>query len=148
PAVVAGRSRPARVRRGGHGPRLAHHLEAGHHMTKTVEQVIDAAPAERQDALRRFDALIRAAAPELDVRERDYAGDLIGYGTISYVRSSDEKTVEWFVVGLANRKQYISLYSVAVDDGGYIAEQRAAEEFAGSKSGRSCINIRKPELID
>ena len=49
---------------------------------------------------------------------------------------------------LANRKDYISLYSVAVDDRGYLAEQRAEQEFAGSKSGRSCINIRKPELID
>jgi hypothetical protein len=50
-------------------------------------------------------------------------------------------------VGLASRKNYISLYSMAIGERGYLVEM-VHDQFPGTKIGRSCINITKPELID
>jgi len=36
---------------------------------------------------------------------------------------------------------------MAMRDGGYLVEQ-LTEGFGGAKTGRSCLNITKPELVD
>ena len=112
-----------------------------------VEDVIAAAPVGRESAMRRFDQLIREAAPQLEPWVLTYQGEMIGYGRKTYNRR-DQTEVEWFVVGLANRKNYISLYSVAIEDGDYLVVRRAPNDFPGEKTGKSCINIRKPALVD
>ncbi len=75
----------------------------------------------------------------------DYGGPLIGYGTYTYSNSKGP-VGEWFSVGLASRKSYISLFSMAMGPGGYLVEAMQ-DRFPGTKVGRSCINITKPELI-
>jgi hypothetical protein len=44
---------------------------------------------------------------------------IVGYGVMDYVNRSGEN-VEWFLVGLAAQKSYISLYVNAVEDGAYL----------------------------
>jgi hypothetical protein len=76
----------------------------------------------------------------------DYSGKLIGYGAFDYANSKGAAG-RWFSIGIANRKNYISLYSMASGKKGYLIEE-IHDRFPGTKIGRSCVNITKPELLD
>ena len=97
--------------------------------------------------MRRLHALIVEAIPDADVAMWDYSGPLIGYGSYDYSNSAGTRTGRWFSVGLALRKQYISLFSMAQRDGGYLVEA-VADRFPGAKLGRSCLNLKALELVD
>ena len=47
---------------------------------------------------------------------------IIGYGEFSYTNSKGEE-IEWFAVGLALQKSYISVYVNAVEDGAYLLQE-------------------------
>jgi hypothetical protein len=113
---------------------------------REVQQHIDRLPEPRRSQMRHLHAVITAAMPGVEVRLWDYQGGLIGYGSYQYSNSKGPAG-EWFAVGLANRKRYISLYSMAVRDGRYLVEAMA-DRFPRVAAGRSCLNITKPELID
>jgi hypothetical protein len=72
--------------------------------------------------------------------------EIIGYGTYSYTRA-DNKTVEWFVVGLALQKNYISVYVSAVEDGKYLAEVHGPD-VGKVKVGKSNISFKTLTDID
>jgi hypothetical protein len=72
--------------------------------------------------------------------------EIIGYGTYRY-RRSDRKMVDWFVVGLARQKDYISVYLSAVEDGQYVAEKYGAG-IGKVKVGKSSISFRSVSDID
>ena len=110
-----------------------------------IETYIQTIEEPRRAAILRLHKLISEAAPQIDQRLWEYSGKLIGYGTYHYKGRSTEG--EWFIIGLANRKAYISLYSMALRDSRYLVELYA-EKMPGVKTGRSCINIRKPQQID
>lgn len=107
---------------------------------------IDSLPEPRRSEMQRLHDVVRAAIPGADVRMWDYGGPLIGYGTYTYSNSKGP-VGPWFSVGLASRKSYISLFSMATGAGGYLVEA-LHERFPGTKIGRSCINITKPDQID
>lgn len=65
---------------------------------------------------------------------------IIGYGNWSYTRS-DKKKVEWFKVGLALQKNYITVYVNAVEDGKYVAESYK-EKLGKAKVGKSSISFK------
>ena len=100
----------------------------------------------RQRQMRHLHELILAAMPDADVTIHDYAGELIGYGTYPYSNSKGPAG-DWFAIGLANRSRYISLYSMALQDGAYLVEAMH-DRFPGTKAGRSCLNISKPDDVD
>jgi hypothetical protein len=108
---------------------------------------IDSLPEPRRSQTQHLHDVIVAAIPDADVTMFNYSGQLIGYGTYDYSNSRGDRVGRWFSVGLANRKSYISLYSMAMRDGGYLVEQ-LTEGFGGAKTGRSCLNLTKPELVD
>lgn len=59
---------------------------------------------------------------------------IVGYGVMDYVNRSGDQ-VEWFVVGLAEQKNYISVYVNAVKDGRYLLreyENRLGKAKVGS----------------
>jgi hypothetical protein len=61
---------------------------------------------------------------------------IIGYGEFSYTNSRGEN-VEWFAVGLASQKNYISVYVNAVEDGAYLVQEfkdRLGQVKVGSAS--------------
>ena len=107
---------------------------------------IDSLPEPRRSQMRHLHAVLLEALPAVDVRMWDYGGPLIGYGTYTYSNSKGPVGL-WFSIGLASRKSYISLFSMATGAGGYLVEA-LHPRFPGTKIGRSCINITKPELID
>ena len=113
---------------------------------QAAQAVIDDLPEPRRSQMQHLHDVILEALPDIDIRVTDYSGSLIGYGWYAYSNSKGPAG-DWFSVGLANRKSYISLYAMGTRDGRYLVEAMR-DRFPGTKSGRSCVNIVKPELID
>jgi hypothetical protein len=110
----------------------------------TVEEHIDSLPEGREEIVRAVHERVRAAAPELDVKM--WTDKIIGYGTYHY-RYASGREGDWFPIGLANNKQYVSLYICAADDDGYLAEQNA-DRLGKVSVGKSCIRFKRLEDID
>lgn len=70
---------------------------------------------------------------------------IIGYGDLSYERPTG--TVEWFMVGLALQKRYISVYVHAVGDDGYLVEEYA-DRLGKVKTGKAAINLTSVDDVD
>lgn len=66
--------------------------------------------------------------------------EIIGYGEFRYTNSSG-KSVEWFMVGLAAQKSYISMYVNAVDDDGYVLA-RYKDRLGKVKVGSASISFK------
>jgi hypothetical protein len=101
------------------------------------------ASEDRRAVLERVDEVIRSAAPQL---ERRLWNDTLGYGSFHY-RYATGREGDSFVVGLASRKQYVSIYVMAVEDGMYVAEA-AADRLGKVSVGRSCIRFKRLEDVD
>jgi hypothetical protein len=71
---------------------------------------------------------------------------IIGYGEFQYTNSSG-KTVEWFMVGLAAQKNYLSMYVNAVDDEGYVLA-RYKDRLGKAKIGSASISFKTVDDVD
>ena len=112
----------------------------------TAKALIDGLDEPRRSQMRHLHEVILDALPGIDVSLWEYGGPLIGYGSYDYTNSRGPAG-RWFSVGLANRKGYISLFSMGTGKSGYLVED-VHGRFPGTRIGRSCINVTKPELID
>jgi hypothetical protein len=99
----------------------------------------------RRSQLAHLHEVIRAAIPDASIRMFEYGGPLIGYGVYAYTNSKGPAG-DWFSVGLASRKAYVSLFSMGQRDGGYLVEA-VHDRFPGTTIGRSCLNIKDPTTI-
>ena len=116
-------------------------------MTDPIDEWFSAA-GPREQELRRVDALVREAAPDLD-RELVPTGSeqLLGYGLMPYRPRSAKETTRWPLVALAAQKRHLSLYVCAVVDGAYLPEARA-ERLGKVSCGRSCIRFSSLDRVD
>ena len=97
----------------------------------------------RRSDIRELDALIRKLAPKL---EPHLASGMLAYGRFHYKGKSSEG--DWFNIGLASNKRYISLYVMAADpDGGYLVESYK-ERLPKADIGRSCVRIKRLSDVD
>ena len=109
-------------------------------------------PTERREDIERLDALITdlmAGLPKTMWEGRLWGGtdqQIIGYGDYRYTKSSGE-SVEWFIVGLAVQRNYISVYVNATDGRAYLAE-RHAERLGKVKVGKSSISFTSIDDVD
>ena len=71
---------------------------------------------------------------------------IIGYGDFSYTNASG-KDVHWFMVGLANQKNYISMYVNAVGEGGYLLNEYKAR-LGKVKTGSASISFNAVDDVD
>ena len=71
---------------------------------------------------------------------------IIGYGDLVQQRPGGV-TVEWFWIGLAEQKRYVSLYVNATREGEYLG-QRYASRIGASKAGASSLSFEKLEDVD
>jgi len=71
---------------------------------------------------------------------------ILVYGLYHYKYASGREG-DWFVVGLASQKNYVSLYTCACDKDGYLAENNQ-DRLGKASVGRSCIlqGARRLEL--
>lgn len=114
-------------------------------------QLIVSTPAEyiakvdeaRKADVAALDALIRKLAPKL---EPFVHIGILAYGRTHY-RYANGREGEWFRIGVANNKNYISLYVCARDDRGYVPE-RYKKVLPKAKIGKSCVRLKRLSDLD
>jgi hypothetical protein len=108
----------------------------------TPAEYIDGLEEPRQSDIRELDALIRRTAPGL---EPHLASGMLAYGRYRYKSKSAEG--DWFHIGLASQKRYISLYVMAVEGDKYVAETYR-ERLPKADIGRSCVRFKRLSDVD
>lgn len=110
---------------------------------QNIEDYIEAVPAERKEMFITLHEFIQKSAPSL---KPHFATNMIGYGAFPY-RNYKKEQIEWPTIGLANQKDYISLYVCSVVDGKYVAEEYV-KDLGKVSVGKSCIRFKKLEDIN
>ena len=90
-----------------------------------------------------LDALIRKTAPRL---EPFVHSGMLAYGRWHYKYDSGREG-DWFRIGVASNKNYISLYISAGDKCGYIAEQYK-EALPKANVGKACVRFKRLSDLD
>ena len=110
----------------------------------SIDEHIASLPDGRREAVQAVHDTVRAAAPDLEAAM--WSEKIIAYGTYHY-RYASGREGDWFPIGLANNKGYVSLYICAADEDGYLAEQNA-DRLGKVSVGKSCIRFKRLEDID
>lgn len=110
---------------------------------RTPEEYIAALPEPRQGEVRILHDLIRREAPEL---EPHLQSGMLGYGSYHY-RYDSGREGDWFVVGLAGRRAYVSLYVSASSGDRYLAETYR-DRLPKADIGRGCVRIKRLTDVD
>ncbi len=97
----------------------------------------------RRTEVAALDALIRKTAPKL---EPFIHSGMLAYGPWHYKYASGREG-DWFRIGVASNKSYISLYICAMDEKGYIAERYKAD-LPKANIGRSCVRFKRLSDLD
>jgi hypothetical protein len=109
----------------------------------TPAQYLASLPLDRREILQALHDAICATAPSL---EPHLCGRILGFGRYHYKYASGREG-DWFVVGLASQKSYISLFLCACDKNGYLAEQNA-RRLGNVSVGKSCIRFKRIEDLN
>jgi uncharacterized protein YdhG (YjbR/CyaY superfamily) len=110
---------------------------------KTHDQYIAEVEEKRRADIQALHDMVREEAPEL---EPTMEFGMLGYGKYHYKYKSGREG-EWMKIGIANNKQYISLYSCAADDNGYVAE-RFKDRLSKANIGKSCVRFKRLSDLD
>ena len=109
----------------------------------TPAQYIAALEEPRRSDVAALDRLVRKAAPRL---KPVIQGGMLGYGPFHYKYPSGREG-DAARISIASNTGYISLYALAADSRGYVAE-RYQERLPAAKIGRSCVRFRRFEDLD
>jgi Domain of unknown function (DU1801) len=110
----------------------------------TPEEYLAGLDEPRRSDMTALHELIRETVPEL---EPEVAPGGIGYGPFHY-RYASGREGDAHHVGLANRKQGISLHVLCEsEEGGYLAE-RYVDRLPRANVGKSCVRFRRLEYVD
>ena len=115
----------------------------GHSEAKTPEEYIAEVEEKRRDDIQRLHDLVRKTAPDL---EPTMEFGMLGYGKFHYKYATGREG-EWMKIGIANNKQYISLYCCAADADGYVAE-RYKPRLPKANIGKSCVRFKRLSDLD
>lgn len=115
----------------------------GQHDVATPEEYFEKLEEPRKSEIMRIHSLICETVPELDPHIRS---GMLGYGAYHYKYASGREG-DWFKIGLASNKNYISIYACAVVEGRYVAEAYK-EKLPKASIGKSCIRFKKLEDVD
>ena len=110
----------------------------------TPDEYIEGLEEPRRSDIRALHEMIRREAPQL---EPHIASGMLAYGRYHYKGKSKGAEGEWFHIGLASQKRYISLYVMAADENGYLAESYKAK-LPKADIGRSCVRIKRLSDVD
>jgi hypothetical protein len=111
---------------------------------KTHDEYIAALDEPRRSEIRALHELVLRTVPEL---EPTMMGGMLGYGPFHYKYASGREG-DTTLVGIANNKQYISLYVIAAnEDEGYIAGSYQSR-LPKASIGKGCVRIKRLSDID
>jgi hypothetical protein len=110
----------------------------------TPDEYIAGLEKPRRSDIQALHDLIRREAPAL---EPHIASGMLAYGRYHYKGKSKGTEGEWFHIGLASNKRYISLYVMAAGKDGYLAESYK-ERLPKADIGRSCVRFKHLTDLD
>jgi hypothetical protein len=109
----------------------------------TPAEYIEKLEEPRKSEIAALDKLIRKLAPALD--PFIHAG-MLAYGPWHYKYPTGREG-DWFRIGLASNKNYMSLYILATDAKGYVAE-RFKKALPKANIGKSCVRFKRLSDLD
>jgi hypothetical protein len=109
----------------------------------TPEEYIAALDEPRRTEIQTLHDLIRREAPGL---EPHIQSGMLAYGKYHY-RYDSGREGDWFVISLASRKAYVSLYVTATDGKTYLAESYKSR-LPKADIGKSCVRIKRISDVD
>jgi Domain of unknown function (DU1801) len=109
----------------------------------TPAEYIETLDGPRRSDIAALDALIRKGAPKLE--PFIHAG-MLAYGPWHYKYDSGREG-DWFHIGLASNKNYISLYVCAADAKGYLAGCYR-ELLPKASISKSCVRFKRLADVD
>lgn len=116
----------------------------------TIKEYVDSLPESSQADIRTLDKEISKIFPEKVMWEGVFWGGskqrIIGYDNMIFKRPKKED-IEWFYVGLALQKNYITIYVTAIDSGQYLAEKNKGK-LGKAKVGKSTITFKSLADVD
>ncbi len=120
--------------------------------SKDVGEYLDWVPGQRGEEMRQLDRSITERMP--DAGRHLYEGkfwggseqEIVGYGVMDYTNRSGD-AVEWFTVGLAAQKNYISIYVNAVENDAYLLGQYKGK-LGKVKMGSASISFDSLDDVD
>jgi hypothetical protein len=110
---------------------------------KDPEDYIAQLEEPRRAEIAALDRLIRKAVPKL---KPFLLKGMLAYGPFRY-KSASGREGDWFRIGVASNKSYISLYACGADDRGYVAE-RYKKRLPRANIGKSCVRFKKLGDLD
>jgi len=113
----------------------------GKHEVATPAEYIEQLEDPRKGEVAALDKLIRKTVPAL---EPFICNGILAYGPCHYKYASGREG-DWFRIGIASNKNYISLYICGADEKGYVAERYRAA-LPKASIGKSCVRFKR--LID
>jgi hypothetical protein len=113
----------------------------GKHDAATPAEYIEQLEDPRKGEIAALDQLIRKTVPAL---EPFICNGMLAYGPYHYKYASGREG-DWFRIGIASNKNYISLYISGADEKGYVAE-RYRDSLPKASIGKSCVRFKR--LID
>ena len=118
---------------------------------KDVSAYLDSLPEPERESMMRLDRMISDVmrGQSRALWEGTFWGGseqtIIGYGDLVAGRSGQKS--DWFMVGLALQKRYISLYVNAAQDGQYVAEKYRSR-LGKVKVGKASISFDRLDDVD
>ena len=92
----------------------------------------------RRSDIARLHHLVSSVAPEMAVAVK---GGVLAYGRYEY-RYASGREGEWFVLGIASNRQYISVYAPTLDVAPYL------DRLPKASLGRSCVRFKRVADVD
>jgi hypothetical protein len=97
----------------------------------------------RKSEIAALDKLIRKVAPKL---EPFIQIGILAYGRWHYKYASGREG-DWFRIGVASNKNYVSLYVCGTDGKGYVAE-RFKKALPKANIGKCCVRFKRLSDLD
>lgn len=120
--------------------------------SKDVDTHLESIAGQRGEEVRQLDRAITEKMPGAGrhLYEGKFWGgseqQIVGYGVADYTNRSGD-AVEWFTVGLAAQKNYISIYVNAVENGVYVLGQYKGK-LGKVKMGSASISFDSLDDVD
>jgi hypothetical protein len=114
----------------------------GNTKAKTPTEYLNGLEEPRKGEMKKLHQLIRKTVPNM---KPVMMSGMIGYGPYHYKYPSGREG-DWFTIGLASQKNYISVYVCAVDGKEYITEKNK-DKLGKTSVGKSCIRFKKLEVL-
>ncbi|MCA9860676.1 MAG: DUF1801 domain-containing protein [Thermomicrobiales bacterium] len=111
-----------------------------------IDRYLAALSEPRRTRIEHLLDVIETAEPGLPRALWSYGDGVIGFGHYHY-RYASGREGNFFMVGVASRKRYVSIYTNCADGGKYLTES-FRDRFPGCKIGKSCIEVPDSVTID